>query len=72
MHDGTSAWLNENGPCPWSARSPDLNPFDFFSWDHLKFIIYETVVENEVDFRQRIINGCQQIRQMPGIFENVR
>lgn len=33
-------WLGGGGPVSWSARSPDVNPVDFFLWGHLKDIIY--------------------------------
>lgn len=42
----TNNWLDEifserNGPCPWYARFPDLNPIDLFLWGHLKSFVYE-------------------------------
>lgn len=65
-------WIGRNGPINWPPRSPDLNALDFFLWGHLKSLVYHTPVENEQDLRQRIINGCNQIRNTPGIFERVR
>jgi hypothetical protein len=32
-------WLGRGGPLSWPARSPDLNPLDFFLWGHLKEIV---------------------------------
>jgi hypothetical protein len=32
------------GPFFWPARSPDLNPLDFFVWGHLRCLVYETPV----------------------------
>lgn len=29
-------WIGRGGPHLWPARSPDLNPLDFFLWGHLK------------------------------------
>jgi hypothetical protein len=26
----------------WPARSPDLNTFDIFVWEHLRYFVYET------------------------------
>jgi hypothetical protein len=40
-------WIGRNGPVLWPARSPDLNPCDFFLWDHLKQILHETPVDTE-------------------------
>jgi hypothetical protein len=33
-------WLGRGGPVSWPARSPDLNPMDFFLWGHLKEIAH--------------------------------
>jgi hypothetical protein len=29
-------WIGRGGPRNWPARSPDLNPLDFFLWGHVK------------------------------------
>jgi hypothetical protein len=34
-------WLGRGGPVSWPARSPDLNPMDFFIWGHLKETVYK-------------------------------
>lgn len=65
-------WIGRGGPVPWPARSPDLNPLDFFLWGHLKSIVYSSPVESVEDLRVRISNGIERIRQTPGIFERVR
>ena len=65
-------WIGRGGPHLWPARSPDLNPLDFFLWGHLKSIVYATPVENVEDLSNRIIAGCNSIRNDPGIFERVR
>ena len=37
----THSWIGTRGPVAWAARSPDLNPLDFYLWGFLKikFII---------------------------------
>jgi hypothetical protein len=65
-------WIGRSGPVRWPARSPDLNPLDFFLWGHLKSIVYSTPVQDVQDLKQRIINGFEKIRLSPGIFERVR
>lgn len=65
-------WIGRGGPVPWPPRSPDLNPLDFFLWGHLKNIVYSTPVDSVEDLRQRIENGIESIRQMPGVFGRVR
>ena len=49
-----------------------LNPLDYFLWGHLKSLVYTTPVENVEDLRNRIIAGCNLIRNDPGVFERVR
>jgi hypothetical protein len=41
-HNSTSthSFLTGGGPASWPARSPDLNPLDFFIWGHLREIVY--------------------------------
>lgn len=65
-------WIGRGGPHLWPARSPDLNPMDYFLWGHLKSLVYTTPVENVDDLRNRIIAGCNTIRNDPGVFERVR
>lgn len=65
-------WIARGGPVAWPARSPDLNPLDFFVWGYLKSLVYQTPVENVAELRERIVNGCNVIRQIPGVFERVR
>jgi hypothetical protein len=58
---------------PWPPRCPDLNPLDFFLWGHLKSLIYTAApIQNQEDLRNRIVAGCETIRNTPGIFERVR
>lgn len=33
-------WIGRGGPLAWPARSPDLNPLDYFLWGHIKCIVY--------------------------------
>lgn len=64
-------WIGRYGPNPWPARSPDMNPLDFFFWGHLKSIVYAHPVNTVEELEQRIRDGFQTIRNMPGIFERI-
>jgi hypothetical protein len=44
-------WIGRGGPHHWPARSPDLNPLDFFLWGHLKSLIYRRPINSEADLR---------------------
>lgn len=65
-------WIGRGGPVNWPARSPDLNPLDFCIWGYLKSLIYTNPVENIDDLRNRIVAGCETIRNSPGIFHRIR
>ena len=40
----------------WPPRSPDLTPYDYFLWGHLKNKVYSTPPENTGELRERILN----------------
>lgn len=55
-------WIGTNSPnIPYPARSPDLNPLDFFYWGHLKRLILEKQHENEIELREAIIAASAEI-----------
>lgn len=65
-------WIGRGGPVPWPARSPDLNPLDFYLWGHLKTLVYNSPIDTIEELELRISNGIEMIKQTPGIFERVR
>lgn len=65
-------WIGRGGTQFWPARSPDLNPLDFATWGHLKSLVYQTPVQNAEDLRNRIVQSCIVIKDMPGIFTRIR
>jgi hypothetical protein len=40
-------WIGRGEPTAWSPRWPDLNPLDFYLWEHLKTLVYAAPVDNE-------------------------
>jgi hypothetical protein len=73
-HNGrcVTEWLNNNflerwfgrfGPLRWPARSPDLNPLDFFLWGCLKQSVYREEVNTKEQLQQRISEAAAEIRQ---------
>ena len=66
------SWIGRSGPVAWPARSPDLNPLDFFLWGHMKSLIYQLPVDSAEDLVARIIVAADKISATPGIFERVR
>lgn len=65
-------WIGRGGPLAWPARSPDLNPIDFYLWGHVKNLVYSTPTDSEEDLRRKIIAVFQQIKRIPGVFERMR
>lgn len=47
-------WMGRYGPIRWPARSPDLNPLDFFLWGYCKEVIYKTLPEDIEDLETRL------------------
>ncbi|EZA58856.1 hypothetical protein X777_01031 [Ooceraea biroi] len=52
-------WIRKGGHISWPARSPDLNPLDFFLWGMLKNTVYNDVPTTQENMRERIfcVNG---------------
>ncbi|KAJ8887984.1 hypothetical protein PR048_007469 [Dryococelus australis] len=50
-------------------RSPDLSPLDFYLWGHLKAPVYATPVDDVGTLHNRIVVGCETIRNFPGIHQ---
>jgi len=47
-------WMGRYGPIPWPAKSPDLNPLDFFLWGHCKEVIYRKSPEDLEDLNDKL------------------
>jgi hypothetical protein len=47
-------WIGRGGLRHWPARSPDLNPLDFFLWGYVKNVVYNRPIHNEEDLRNRL------------------
>lgn len=56
-------WIGRNGPVPWPARSPDLNPLDYYLWGHMKTIVYATEVQTREELLQRIEMAANTVRE---------
>lgn len=51
-------WIGRFGPQKWPARSPDLNPLDFFYWGFMKNTVFnnqEEPVTNLEELRNKIL-----------------
>ena len=56
-------WIVRGGPLSWASRSPDLTPFDFFLWEHLKTNVYKTAVKDLADLKTRVTKEIEIIKK---------
>lgn len=47
-------WIGRGGPLNWAARSPDLNPLDYFVWGFLKDKVYGSKIHSLDHLMERI------------------
>ncbi|GBM56720.1 hypothetical protein AVEN_224764-1 [Araneus ventricosus] len=65
-------WICRGSSVQWPARSPDLSRLEFFCWGEMKTLVYETPVDSVEDVVTRISVPAGEMRDIPGIFKNVR
>ena len=53
--------ISRSFPNPWTARSPDLDPFDFWLWGYLKDRAYQGYVRSVGDLKTSIQRHIAQI-----------
>lgn len=56
-------WIGRGGPIPWPARSPDLNPLDFFLWGMMKDDVYSQPINTREELVTRIGTAATKIRE---------
>lgn len=54
-------WIGTYGPTRWPARSPDLNPLDFFLWSYMQDKVYLTSPASRDELQRRIVQVCNEI-----------
>ena len=64
-------WIGRDGPVCWPVRSPDLSCLNFYFWGYMKTLIYNIPVDNAQEPVARIAVAAGEIRDMPGVFQNV-
>jgi len=58
-------WLGRGGPVAWPPRSPDLTSLDYYIWDHIKSLVYETKVDSRAALRHHIFAAAEHIHNHP-------
>jgi hypothetical protein len=61
-------WIGRGGPVNWPARSPDLNPLEFWLRGHVEALVYSARINGLEVLQHRVENACQESRVKPGIF----
>ncbi|CAH8494003.1 unnamed protein product [Dicrocoelium dendriticum] len=54
-------WIGRGGPMEWPARSPDMNPLDFFLWGYLKRRVYKVKPTCVEELKRSIVEECRAI-----------
>jgi len=62
-------WIGRRGPVEWPARSPDLNPLDYFLWGYLKSEVFRNRPKNTDALKENIIAACHNVT--PEMLQNV-
>ncbi|GFW70313.1 uncharacterized protein TNCV_5131391 [Trichonephila clavipes] len=65
-------WIGRGGPENWPARLSDISYLDFFLWDHMKSLVYASFLDSDESLVAMIAVVARDIREMPGVFANVR
>lgn len=55
-------WIGRGGTISWPARSPDLNPIDFFYWGTIKEKVYSKPIQDLAELRQKITEAAEHIK----------
>lgn len=50
-----NSWMGTTGPVAWPARSPDLNPLDYYLWGYLKNKVYDRQVRRIEEINGRML-----------------
>lgn len=58
-----NSWIGTRGPVAWPARSPDLNPLDFYLWGRLKNKVYNTPNATIEILREKIEDALKDIQE---------
>ncbi|XP_067005481.2 uncharacterized protein [Anabrus simplex] len=54
-------WFGKNESVAWPPRSPDLNPVEFFLWNHLKNVVYKKPYKSVDDLLDSIKSSIASV-----------
>ncbi|GBP24278.1 hypothetical protein EVAR_9376_1 [Eumeta japonica] len=56
--------IGPHGPRRWPPQSPDLTPMDYFLWEYIKGVVFESECETKEEMRSRIVLAFDQVREI--------
>ena len=65
-------WIDRGSRVTWPARSPDMTLLDFFLWGAMKNVVYETLVDSEIELVGRIVAADEEMTEIPDVLQSVR
>ncbi|GFU30707.1 uncharacterized protein TNCV_1444311 [Trichonephila clavipes] len=65
-------WIGRGGSVHWSPRSPNLSCLDYFFWEQMKSLVYETPVNSAEELVARISVAAGEIGNTLEILSNDR
>lgn len=64
LNNNFDNWIGHGGTLHWPARSPDLNPLDFFLWGYVRDNIYRTRSHTIDELKTKIQEKLESIPQV--------
>ena len=56
-------WIGRGWPISWPARYPDLTPFDYYLWEHIKDIVYQDPPQTINELKTKIWEAIRVISE---------
>ena len=65
-------WVGRGGSVPWTPRSPDLTPLDYFLWGSMKNMVYGTPVTSEEDLIAGVYGAIESLTRQLHLLGHLR
>lgn len=64
-------WIGQGSTVSWPPLSPDVIPFDFYLWGHIKIDVYATNIPNQEELWHWVETSAMHEQNNPGVMEHV-
>lgn len=65
-------WIGRGRPIAWPARSPDLNPVDFFIWGYYKELVHHREYNALDELKDKQGDSQEKIKEQVDSFRRLR